>query len=296
MQNNLVLEYNDINDKQLIIIGGEHHKTAHGTNFNQHYTNLKNFALETYTVENILYRWSTQDCMTLDGLPYIGHYSSNTPNLYIATGFQKWGMTNSTVASMILRDLGVELQKKYFSYLGLFNATTLEIPEKEDSVLPKQWDELTRYTLSFGYGIAVSQATEANALISLFNGGYYVPLTLIKHKPSDNLDKVRVFSEQTSALMRGMGRLVVAKGTGKSANIKGYNVGGKTATAELPDPATGKYDRNKVLASVVAYLPAENPKFLILLSRSTYLSVTFMSLGQLHGLILFKYHVTCTTS
>ncbi len=45
--------------------------------------------------------------MTLDGIPYIGHYTSNTPNLYVATGFQKWGMTNSMVSAMLIRDLMV---------------------------------------------------------------------------------------------------------------------------------------------------------------------------------------------
>ncbi|MFA5524062.1 MAG: FAD-dependent oxidoreductase [Tissierellales bacterium] len=65
------------------------------------------FAKDIFTVEDIPYRWSTQDCMTLDGIPYIGHYTSNTPNLYVATGFQKWGMTNSMVSAMLIRDLMV---------------------------------------------------------------------------------------------------------------------------------------------------------------------------------------------
>ena len=72
---------------------------------NKHYETLIDYANDIFTVEDIPYRWSTQDCMTLDGLPYIGHFTSNTPDLYIATGFQKWGMTNSTVSSIILRDL-----------------------------------------------------------------------------------------------------------------------------------------------------------------------------------------------
>lgn len=58
-----------------------------------------------YPNSPIAARWATQDCMTLDGMPYIGQYSRGTPNLYVATGFQKWGMTTSMVAAKVLTDL-----------------------------------------------------------------------------------------------------------------------------------------------------------------------------------------------
>ncbi|MFY9279247.1 MAG: Rieske 2Fe-2S domain-containing protein, partial [Caldicoprobacterales bacterium] len=76
-----------------------------GRSMVKHYKALVDFANNLFTVENIPYRWSTQDCMTLDGIPYVGNFTSNTPNLYIATGFQKWGMTNSIVASLLIKDL-----------------------------------------------------------------------------------------------------------------------------------------------------------------------------------------------
>jgi glycine/D-amino acid oxidase-like deaminating enzyme/nitrite reductase/ring-hydroxylating ferredoxin subunit len=92
-------------DGELVLIGGEHHKTGHGTNYNNYYTNLKNFAENTYTLEKVLYRWSAQDYGTLDGLPYVGRLTSKTPNIYVATGFNKWGMTNSTVSAIMIKDL-----------------------------------------------------------------------------------------------------------------------------------------------------------------------------------------------
>lgn len=92
-------------DGELVIIGGEHHKTGQGEDTEKHYEALVGYSNENFTVEDIPYRWSTQDCMTLDSIPYIGHFTSDTPNMYIATGFGKWGMTNSTVSSLILRDL-----------------------------------------------------------------------------------------------------------------------------------------------------------------------------------------------
>ena len=93
---------------ELIFVGGEHHKTGQGIETVKHYEALTDFANELYAVEDIPYRWSTQDCMTLDGLPYVGHFTSKTPNLYIATGYGKWGMTSSIVSSMLLRDLILE--------------------------------------------------------------------------------------------------------------------------------------------------------------------------------------------
>jgi glycine/D-amino acid oxidase-like deaminating enzyme/nitrite reductase/ring-hydroxylating ferredoxin subunit len=92
-------------DGELILIGGEHHKSGQSPNTNSHYKNLIDFAQTNFDVINIPYRWSTQDCMTLDGVPYVGYLTSRSQKLYVATGFGKWGMTNSTVAATIIKDL-----------------------------------------------------------------------------------------------------------------------------------------------------------------------------------------------
>jgi len=70
-------------------------------------------AREYYPEAPVAARWATQDCMTLDGMPYIGCYSPVTPNLYVATGFQKWGMTTSMVAAGILTDLIMGKENPY---------------------------------------------------------------------------------------------------------------------------------------------------------------------------------------
>lgn len=92
-------------DSDLILIGGGKHKTGQSTDTAQHYKDLIDYGNSYFTIETLPYRWSTQDCMTLDGLPYVGNFTENTPNLYVATGFGKWGMTNSMASSMLLRDL-----------------------------------------------------------------------------------------------------------------------------------------------------------------------------------------------
>ena len=70
-------------------------------------------AAKYYPQAQITARWATQDCMTLDGVPCIGRYSRRTPGLYVATGFNKWGMTSSMVAADILTDLVQEKQNPY---------------------------------------------------------------------------------------------------------------------------------------------------------------------------------------
>lgn len=93
------------NGEEIIFIGGEHHKTGDEINTNVHYQNLINYARNNFTVTDISYRWSTQDCMTLDGVPYVGHLTPRSPDIYVATGFNKWGITNGIASAMILADL-----------------------------------------------------------------------------------------------------------------------------------------------------------------------------------------------
>lgn len=96
-------------DNLLLIGGGDHRTGKKGGNW----TELSEFAKKFYPDSNEKYRWATQDCMTLDTIPYIGQYSKHTPSLYVATGFNKWGMTSSMVAAMILHDMVLERENPY---------------------------------------------------------------------------------------------------------------------------------------------------------------------------------------
>ena len=98
------------NYKDLLLIGGGDHRTGKkGGNWQE----LSTFATKHYPAAKEAYRWATQDCMTLDEVPYIGQYSKNTPSLYVATGFNKWGMTSAMMAAMILRDMVLEKENPY---------------------------------------------------------------------------------------------------------------------------------------------------------------------------------------
>ncbi len=83
----------------LLLLGGGGHRTG---KYSVGWQGLETFAALHYPKARIAYRWATQDCMTLAGIPYIGQYSKSTPHLYVATGFNKWGMTNAMAAAQIL--------------------------------------------------------------------------------------------------------------------------------------------------------------------------------------------------
>ena len=99
----------------LLLLGGGGHRTGKKGGCWQE---LEGFARKHYKNAEIVGKWATQDCMTLDGVPYIGQYAKSTPDVFVATGFNKWGMTNSMVAADILCDL---VQDKTNPYAAVFD-------------------------------------------------------------------------------------------------------------------------------------------------------------------------------
>lgn len=98
------------NYENLLLIGGGDHRTGKkGGGWQE----LRDFAKQHYKDATEKYHWATQDCMTLDSVPYIGPYSGSTADLYVATGFNKWGMTSSMVSAMILCDMVQEKDNPY---------------------------------------------------------------------------------------------------------------------------------------------------------------------------------------
>lgn len=95
---------------KLLLVGGGDHRTGKPGGC---WDELADFVGRHYPDVRERYRWATQDCMTLDGVPYIGHYSKQTPTLFVASGFNKWGMTSSMVSAMILSDMVREKENPY---------------------------------------------------------------------------------------------------------------------------------------------------------------------------------------
>ena len=125
--------------KRLLLVGGADHKTGSKIDLSKAYNILEDEVRKYYPNCKVLYRWNTEDCITLDKVPYIGEFSHFMPNMYIGTGFNKWGMTSSNVAGNIIVDkiLGRENE-----YENVFKATRLH-PIKNNVELGNMIKETT---------------------------------------------------------------------------------------------------------------------------------------------------------
>lgn len=100
------------NNHNILLVGGNEFKTGDVIKNNK-YDFLEKIASQMYPNCKIIKKWNTQDCMTLDKIPYIGRFSNFYPNVYVATGFNKWGITTSNIAANILKDKILENENRY---------------------------------------------------------------------------------------------------------------------------------------------------------------------------------------
>ncbi|WP_246054275.1 FAD-dependent oxidoreductase [Paenibacillus anaericanus] len=102
-----------MNGKEVILIGGESHRTGSNECTLCHYQELEKFGGAMFEATKVPYRWSTQDLITLDDVPYIGALNTRHPNIFVATGYGKWGMTTGTLAALLIRDLILGKENRY---------------------------------------------------------------------------------------------------------------------------------------------------------------------------------------
>ncbi len=158
-------------------------------------------------------------------------------------------------------DLGPTRQKDYLRQLGLFEALPIELAENRTPGLPYQWGPVEAATISYGHGISVTPLHLLSAFSAVVNGGiYYQPTFLMDDVKNGN----RVFSAETSTIMRRILRRVLTDGTAQYAQTSGFFPIGKTATADKP--SLGGYDTNSRIASFVGAVPGYAPRFAILIS------------------------------
>lgn len=110
-------------DDYVLIVVGSDNKTGENIDLTNSYKNLENIAKKMYPEGKVENYWNTEDCITLDKIPYIGKYSTMWENAYVATGFNKWGMTTSNVAANIIADMILGRKNKYES---VFVSTRVE--------------------------------------------------------------------------------------------------------------------------------------------------------------------------
>lgn len=158
-------------------------------------------------------------------------------------------------------EAGTDFQRQFMGRLGMLHTPSLELPELGAPQVPNPWREINTITISFGHGLSVTPVQLVAGTIALVNGGIFHPLTLT-HRPDDApIPGEIVLKQKTSTQMRQLMRMVVSEGTGRKANVPGYEVGGKTGTAEKA--AHGGYRKKAVLSSFVAAFPMDDPRYVV---------------------------------
>jgi cell division protein FtsI (penicillin-binding protein 3) len=177
--------------------------------------------------------------------------------------------SNIGTAQIALRSGGVR-QKQFLQHIGLLTPIRTELPEHARPLYPADWGTIETATIAFGQGISVSPLRFAASAAAIVNGGREITPTFIK----TDADRrgAQLIKPQTSEGMRNLLRYVVTNGTGKNANVEGYDVGGKTGSAQVPGP-DGRYIPHALRTSFFAAFPIDNPRYII-----------FVLLDQPHGI------------
>lgn len=134
------------NGKRILIVGGMSHKTGAKIDLENAYKNLEKVARDLYSDSKILFKWNTEDCVSLDKIPYIGEFSNLMPNVFVGTGYKKWGMTLSNVAANIITN---KILRKDNKYEDVFNSKRLKPI--------KNYEELTNMVKEVSYSLIINK-------------------------------------------------------------------------------------------------------------------------------------------
>ncbi len=168
--------------------------------------------------------------------------------------------------AQIAEKLGTEKLRKFYKNLGLLNRLELDLPERAYPLLPRKWRDINTITASYGHGMAVTSVHLVRAASAIVNNGILpTPRLLMTPKKKYN-PEIRIISAKTSKIMRGFLAKVIndEKGTGKKAFVAGYDMGGKTGTAEKI--TSKKYDEKLLYSSFLGVFPISEPEYIILVS------------------------------
>ena len=166
----------------------------------------------------------------------------------------------------IAMEIGAERQQGFLTSLGFTKATPVELSEAPSGapLLPRNWSEISTMTISYGHGLSSSPLHLATGYASLLNGGTRVEPTLIRRATPQN--GPRIVSEAVSTQARDMLRQVVVRGTASFGEVSGYEVGGKTGTADKPKENGGGYYDDKVITTFASVFPANDPKYILIVT------------------------------
>jgi cell division protein FtsI (penicillin-binding protein 3) len=170
---------------------------------------------------------------------------------------------SSNVGTITLAEqLGRERLEAWIERFGFGKKTGIDFPGETAGILPFYWSGSTIGTLPIGHGIAVTPVQMAAAYGAVANGGVWLRPSLVVDRP---VKRRRVMSTRVADQLMSMLRDVVIEGTGREAEVAGYQVAGKTGTAAKPDPKGG-YSESRYVASFVGVVPASDPKLVVLVT------------------------------
>src|SRR5580698_6422519 len=166
-------------------------------------------------------------------------------------------------AARIAMSMGVDAHKAFLKKMGQLDRLRTEL-ESAEPIVPKRWSELNTITIAFGHGLSVAPLQAVMGVGALMNGGILIPPTFLKRTEAEaQALGHRVIKPETSAMMRYLMRLNVEKGTASKADVAGYYIGGKTGTADKV--VFGRYSKTRVLTDFIAVLPADQPRYVLLI-------------------------------
>ena len=159
--------------------------------------------------------------------------------------------------------VGITDHQAFLTRLGLLSKIETELPEVATPTQPRVWKQINSVTISFGHGVSTTPLQTAVAVSALVNGGRLIPPTFLPRskEEADALAQV-VIKEKTSDEMRFLFDWNGTKGSGRRARVDGFDVGGKTGTAEKV--VNGRYSDDKNFNAFIAAFPISNPKYAVL--------------------------------
>ena len=129
-------------DRSGMLVIGEQHKVGHDPDTRARYASLESWARRHFPVRSVENRWSAQDYMSVDSVPYIGRSPLGSERIWVATGFNKWGLTAGTAAAMILTDL---IQERENPWAGFFNAARADVLPSAKKLITENLDVAKRF-------------------------------------------------------------------------------------------------------------------------------------------------------
>ncbi|MBY7649866.1 MAG: cell division protein [Candidatus Liberibacter europaeus] len=166
-------------------------------------------------------------------------------------------------AAKIVDALGIDIHRDFLYKLGLLTRVETELPEIKDPSYPTKWKRINSLTIAFGHGLATTPLQTAVAAASLVNGGRLIPPTFMKRnrEEAEKISRI-VLKKSTVDVMRYLLRQGVVGGSGRRAFVPGFEVGGKTGTAQKV--IDGRYSRELNFNSFIAVFPTSNPQYVIM--------------------------------